>query len=495
MLIVGPFGALAVAALVQFEAIDYGQASLDALQRAIAPHANGAHHDALLALRSMHDERLAPLFKVLADSSDPTSAIDGVLGEAELATPKTVTALSLRLISDPIARAAAIRAAVGLDLLSQDTARELLTWEDLDPVDRAVLSSVLVEHGDPIDTASLQPLLADQRAAVAGLAGALLAQSGASDGWEQFVTRVRALPDADRTEAVQELARAAEAYSLRAVAPHLVDLASDPTLALAPRLLVMGTVLKLNPSLAEPLWRAATQDRSQVALLRAGLQLLVSSETPTAGWATPLRNGDPSMDAIANAIDAAASADHAGLPEALAAMVRTRQRLLCEAALQRSRSIDDGAVKPVLEAIVDAGTTPDATLPFRSMALDAGQRLAKIDPEAMVTRLRTNATDRDASELIVTAIYSSNNPVAASGAVAMRNVLGRTAACMACMASARASQTPDPAVLREVGVAASGGGDLSINFRTQAAWIFLAKSGQADRAIQSLRESALPKSP
>ncbi|MEY4183346.1 MAG: hypothetical protein RLZZ217_1972, partial [Planctomycetota bacterium] len=143
MVITGVVGSMALAALVQFEQIDYAQASLDALVRSITPRANGAHHDALLALRSMKDPRLAPLFGTLAQRPDPTAAIDGVLGEAELASPAGVTPLSLRLITDTPTRLAAMRAAVGLKLLPPAAATELLGWDDIEPLDRAVLASVL----------------------------------------------------------------------------------------------------------------------------------------------------------------------------------------------------------------------------------------------------------------------------------------------------------------------------------------------------------------
>jgi hypothetical protein len=63
------------------------------------------------------------------------------------------------------------------------------------------------------------------------------------------------------------------------------------------------------------------------------------------------------------------------------------------------------------------------------------------------------------------------------------------------MARARTSDPVDPAVLAPVGVAASGGSELSINFRTQAAWIFLSRSGQADRAIKAMTEASLTTTP
>ena len=495
MVIMGVVGPMALAALVQFEQIDYTQASLDALVRSIAPRANGAHHDALLALRSMRDPRLAPLFNTLAQRPDPTAAIDGLLGEAELASPVGVTPLSLRLITDTPTRLAAMRAAVGLKLLSTAAAREIMDWDDIEPLDRAVLGSVLLQAGESIDTASITPLLADARPAVAGLAAALLLQAGDTQGWDQFASRVAGLQGGDRTAAIQEVARAAEAYTLKAAAPKLASLAVGDGIPANLRLLVMGTVLKLDPAHAEPLWRAATADRSQVSLLRAGLQLLVSIDAPPAGWTAVLRNGDPSMEALANAIDAAASTDAPALGERLAAMAGTGQRLLAEAALQRSRSMPDAAARPALEAIVDAGLKADASIPLRSMALDAGQRLAAIDPAGMAARLVSAGDDRDGSELIVNAIYQSKDARAAELASAAREKLGRSAASMACMARARTSEPVDPAILAQVGVAASGGSELSINFRTQAAWIFLSRSGQADRAIKAMTEASFKTTP
>ncbi|MBM4115607.1 MAG: hypothetical protein FJ252_07010, partial [Phycisphaerae bacterium] len=158
MVMMGAVGQMALAALVQFEQIDYTQASLDGLVRLIAPRANGAHHDALLALRSMKDPRLAPFFNALAQHPDPTAAIDGLLGEAELASPAGVTPLSLRLVTDTPTRLAAMRAAVGLKLLSPAAAREIMDWDDIEPLDRAVLASVLLQAGESIDAASISPL-------------------------------------------------------------------------------------------------------------------------------------------------------------------------------------------------------------------------------------------------------------------------------------------------------------------------------------------------
>jgi hypothetical protein len=129
------------------------------------------------------------------------------------------------------------------------------------------------------------------------------------------------------------------------------------------------------------------------------------------------------------------------------------------------------------------------------MALDAGQRLAVIDPAGMAARLVGAAEDRDGSELLVNAIYQSKDARAAELAGAAREKLGRSAASMACMARARTSDPVDPAVLAQVGVAASGGSELSINFRTQAAWIFLSRSGQADRAIKAMTEASLTTTP
>lgn len=495
MVLMGAVGSMALAALVQFEQIDYTQVSLDALVRSIAPRASGSHHDALLALRSMKDPRLAPLFNTLAQLPDPTAAIDGLLGEAELATPAGVTPLSLRMITDTPTRLAAMRAAVGLKLLSPAAAHEIMGWDDIEPLDHAVLASVLLQAGESVETASISPLLADGRPAVAGLAAALLLQAGDAEAWDQFASRVASLQPSDRTATIQEVARAAEAYSLKAVAPKLASLANGEGIPANLRLLVMGTVLKLDPTRAEPLWRAATVERSQVALLRAGLQLLVSIDVPPTGWAAAIRNGDPSIEALANAIDAATSGDAPALGKRLAAMVGTGQRLMAEAALQRSRSMPEDAARPVLDALVDAGLKADASIPFRSMALDAGQRLSVIDPDGMAARLVSAADDRDASELLVNAIYQSRDARAAELACAAREKLGRSAASMACMARARTSESVDPVILTQVGVAASGGSELSINFRTQAAWIFLSRSGQADRAIKAMTEASFKMTP
>lgn len=495
MVLTAVVASLAVSALVQFEKIDYLQASLDALVQSIQPRANGAHHDALLALRAMNDPRLAPLFADLAQTDDPASAIDGVLGEAEFATPPGVTPVSLRLITDTPTRLTAIRTAVGLSLLTPAAAREILGWDDIQPLDRVVLSSVLVQAGEPIDTASLTPLLADERLAIAGLAAAVLLQAGDRAAWDQFTARLGTAKGDDWNAAVQEVARAAEAYSLKSAGAPLATIGLTPGIPVNLRLLVMGAVLKLDPAAAEPLWRTATADRTQVALLRAGIQLLVSIDAPAAGWAQAIRNGDPSMEALAAALDAAAAPEQPALGERLAALVSTRQRLLAEAALQRARTLPDGAARPVLEALVDAGLLSDATIPFRSMALDAGQRLAVIDPAGMAGRLLQHAADSDAAELLVNAIYQSKDPRAAELACASREKLSRGAAAMACMARARTTETVDAAVLAQIGVAASGGAELSINYRTQAAWLFLTRSGQTERALRSMIEGRVVPSP
>ena len=98
------------------------------LQDAVKVRPGGRHHRLLRALRFLEDQDLAPLFRRLRENEHAALRVHGLLGTAELATPRGVTTENLVDLERDDQRAEVIGAALDGGLLSDQTLDELLAW-------------------------------------------------------------------------------------------------------------------------------------------------------------------------------------------------------------------------------------------------------------------------------------------------------------------------------------------------------------------------------
>jgi hypothetical protein len=233
-------------------------------------------------------------------------------------------------------------------------------------------------------------------------------------------------------------------------------------------------------------WRARVrEERSQVALVRAGMQLLsaIDRGVPAADF-DAIRNGSPVIDAIADAGKAIAS----GQDEvaALVALLDAGHSASAEWALVRAAEMPPERSAPVWRHLlgkIDAGN-PDER-PAATVVSGVVRELAKTDPKS-VEALGARVDGDDLLEAaLMLGLWESNAAAAPAIARGRRGSLPRMGESLACMILARAAEPLSPEEQSILARAAAGGGDLDPTRAIQAAWLSAAAAGDLDEVTRA----------
>jgi len=123
------------------------RAATELLREAVRVGPGGRHHRLLRALRFLEDPDLAPLFGRLRENEHAALRVHGLLGTAELATPRGVTTENLVDLERDDQRAEVISAALDGGLLGDRTLDELLAWPGLADEVKLLLATPRVAAG------------------------------------------------------------------------------------------------------------------------------------------------------------------------------------------------------------------------------------------------------------------------------------------------------------------------------------------------------------
>lgn len=482
-------GSLAQSAAAQYNRTDHFDGAIATLQRCASPSPTGEHHTLIVSLRALNDPTLRPFFEALTRSSNWSSRVDGILGLAELSAARDVDLALINRLSASEDRSTAIRHAIGLHLITPASIRELLETTDLPALDRVILSADLHRQGQTFEGVGLREAATDASDEIAGLAAALMLQRGTSEPWDAFTARLATRPPEVKNAVVQELARAALLYSMRAIIAPLISLGKDDVYTVPTRMMIIGSALALDPQTGWREWRKlVAQERSQSTLMRAGLQLMAQEKPVEVGMGAAIRSGDPLIEAIADAVDANGSDDPAALAKALIAVIDVANRTSAEWAVRRA-----AALPPVLAAevwrhlIVQFLAAPANTPALSSAVLDCASRLALVDPQALGSLINTSAAETQLQETLILSLCNAATPQAAQVAQAVRGSLSRRGDALAIIAIARGLPTLDEDSLKALGVVAAGGGNIDPTMLVQAAWLFARHSNRADQALSQIQ--------
>ncbi len=476
-------------ALAQYNRTDHFDGAIATLQRCASPSPTGEHHTLIVSLRSLNDPSLRPFYEALTRSSNWSSRVDGILGLAELSNPRTVDLALVNRLSASEDRSTAIRNAIGLHLIDPKTIRALLDTSDLPSIDRVILSGDLHRQGEAFDGAALREAASDASDEIAGLAAALMLQAGIGAPWDVFIERLSTRSPEVRNLVVQELARAALLYSIRAIVNPLISLAGDETYTVPTRMMIIGSALALEPELGQRNWsQLVAANRLQSTLVRAGLQLMAQEKHVGSGMGAEIRNGDPLVEAIANAVDANGADDPTALAQALIAVIDVANRTSAEWAVRRAAALPPKVGADVFRHLIVRFLAAPANAPaLASAVLDCASRLALIDPQAVGALISAASNETQVQETLILALCNAATPDAAKVAQAVRGTLSRRGDALAILSVARGLPTLDPETLKALGVVAAGGGNLDPTMLVQAAWLFARHSGRADQALAQLQ--------
>jgi hypothetical protein len=479
------FGSMASA---QYTRTDHFDAAVLTLQRCTASSNTGEQHALIVSLRALNDQTLRPFFQSLTKSASWSSRVDGILGLAELSARRDIEISLLNQLSAED-RSTVLRNAVGFRLIQPETIREILKIKDLPLLDVVVLNAELHRVGEKFSGSGLETAVTDPSDEISGLAAALLLETGNESPWKIFTAQLATRSPEIRNVAIQELARAVQLYCIRASIAPIVQIVQDPSYTVPTRMIVTGAALALDPAIGRTEWRKFTaQERGQSAVVRAGLQLMSQEKIGEAGLGSSLRNGEPLVEAIADAIEANASGDPNALASALEVVIDRANRPSAEWVVKRAASLPPPLAAQVWKhLLVWFLTAPANTTALSTVILDCASRLALVDAGTIENLIRLSETERQFQEILILALCNAATPEAATVAERVRGSLSRRGDALAILAVARGKPTLAPDLLRELGIVAAGGGDLDPTLLVQSAWLFARHSGKADQALLQIQ--------
>jgi hypothetical protein len=465
--------------------VDVPSEAMRRVRAALTHRPDGSHHLLLTSLRQLRADSLRPLFEQLVEADHWTLQLDGILGLAELQDQPVDPAL-LELIEAPAERAAAIRAAIALDLVRVPQAEEMLRWSAVPPQEQVALMSELRLREARVDAAQLAALAKDADAEVAGEASVLLADLGDASAIDQFADRTRRLSGPGRETAIVALARAAERHRSKACIASLAAYAGADDATRAERLACLAALLATDLEVGLEIWAELFESAtSNAARLRTAL-LLLASEQPIPPETFALMQG---RGEVLEALGAAATAMATGTDrvEAFKRILAGGHRMsvawAMTALLDQPAEVASSIYVSLLDSLIEG------RLGTPVVAIEAASRLAAIDPDAMAAVLRKAAAEDDAMlEAILVGVLSSDDR-AAAGRLA-RGILGeggRRCDSLAILAIARTDEPLSPDDLEMLAVAAAGGGRLDPSLEVQAAWLYL---DRLDRIPETLASAA-----
>lgn len=479
---------------------------------------------AIIALRRLHDPSLRPFFSQMAGivspgrgpDGEPTSASPlrrhGILGLAELSVPARVDLLLVKTIADRDERAALLREAIELNLITVDDLREVSRWPDLRPLVRARTLGQLVAAGQRVESFRLRELLGEDSIASVYASLLLIELGGADEG-------VSGMHVGDRAPLERLVARAAHLepgvetlvadirrFDLQSGRPLLEKLATDPGTPPLLRFEALRALLSIAPDDPEvcAAWRAAMEhapdapSRARLALAALDVARLLRFDP---GGRTRRGLGGDVLGAMASTgSDLLVAMSEAGR----AVLVRPwTETMELDPVLRLAGQGHEASAAWVLElaghlpapqamalelAVLRAGQRAMQDGYYVGAVVEAAALLAERDPAALEGLLKEAAGSSDAMFIRAALSGALRTMRAAEAADAPRAALfehtawpDETCAAMASLLRVRWGGTPAEEDYAELAGIAMGRGELNDGLRVQAAWLAL-RSRDAGRS-------------
>jgi len=463
--------------------VDESSEAMRRIRAAMHHRPDGSHHLLLTSLRQLRAESLRPLFRRLVQADHWTLQLDGILGLAELDAAPVDPALIER-IAAPAERAAAIRAAIALDLVGVAEAEEMLRWAAVPPAEQVALLGELHARGAAISPESLAAFAGSEDLQVAAKAAVLLAELGDSAAVDLFASRVDRVTGVAREDAVVTFARAAEKHLADTAVPTLVRFASASSATRSERLACLSALLAADLEVGLELWVELFEaTTSNAGRLRTAL-LLLASEQPLPPEALAHLDGHGE---VLEALGAAATAVATGSDrvEAFRRLLAGGHRLSVAWAMTALIGQPPEIAVPIYVAMLESLIEGRPTAPM--MAIEAAARLSGLDPDALAPLLEA-AAERDEAlleALLVGILSGTDREAAARLARGVLGLGGRRCDSLAVLAIARSPEPLSPSEADLLAIAAAGGGRLDPSLEVQAAWLHLERLDRIPDALAS----------
>jgi hypothetical protein len=477
-----------------YERVDLGRAAIENLVDSL-DGTDPAVGTLAATLAGCGDPAVAELYRAMARSGNPRSRVYGVLGDALVSGKGIDPGLYARL-ADREERSVAIREANVTGIIRKSPVSELLSAGEVPEAALLSLTAELDRRGEPWAPGSLMGIARGADPVAAGFASLLLRDGSGTGGgdqapWKAFRARLMAMPAEERSPTLRGLIEATLLFEIRSAAPLLLALSGEEGFAEDVQVAATGMALRLDPKVGVASWLERVRaNRSQLALLRAGMQLLAS-----AGPAIPatafdeLRNGNAVLAAIADA-GAALSRGDDPVPT-IVALLDAGHPASAEWALVRAAELPPERSAPVWRHLLGKFEATDREdLPTATLVTGLARELIKSDPEAAKQLLQRIANDEVLVVAAMVGLAESGSPRAQDIARARRGTLPRLGESLAVLILARAGAPLSDADMDVLGRAGAGGGDLDAGRALQAAWFFAQRRGTTAEAVARLAGAA-----
>ncbi len=452
-------------------------ASISALQKGLKASPDNNHHAVLLTLRKLRDPNMKPLFQRLLNSSDPALQIDGLLALAEI-EDGPIDPFLLKQFK-PRDRMIAILAAIDLDLLDARSTRTILDFEDLQPVEKLNLMLHGRGLGIPLDRNILVELHDSEDPVTRAVVSILLAEIGEL---EKIEAVIKAYPGYDIGQrerianAVSDLATQAALSS----AVRLLELIwADTDLARSTRLMAIDAALNSESPAGKALWiRAGREARTSGDRMRLGVMGLDHT--------VELENWDPFRDEriFTKLIADTGEAQNTGekLAPTTVAMVMKKNAILIEGALSVAKNASPEQALEIRKAIIEMAIEKPET---RAIGMRVITEIGEEHPSALDSVLTSlkDPSDPGLAEMAVMGLLNADSTEAMRIGLTFRDHPDRRVRTTSLLLKVRSGDPLDKDELEELGALASGAGGVDPTIRAMAAWMWLDRTDNRERAV------------
>ncbi len=344
---------LATASVVLAQADAHFDRAVGALREATEATATGEHLRRLDALRELRDPALEPLFSALSQHTNSLIRVNGILGVAELADPPRVDPWKLRQLESLPARSLAVGEAIRLELAGPEEMRRILEWSDLEAELEISLLLVLISRGEEVETARLRAHLESESAvAVRARAALLLRAVGETEGTEEALAELLALPSATREQNIASILSNLRSYPVAAMGPWLTGLLEEEGLSDDLQQEILATLFAVDAKAAVGPWRARWNPEDSLAQrLRAALTLFQYAEEVEGSAFEALRADSEALVRTIGEAGAAFASD-SGVVEAAEALIARDYQQGDVLLLQHALEQEEATAAELLEALI-----------------------------------------------------------------------------------------------------------------------------------------------
>lgn len=452
-------------------------ASIAALQKGLRPNAAGNHHAVLLSLRQLRDPNMKPIYQRLLGSRDSALQIDGLLALAEI-EEGPINPFLLKKFA-PRDRMLAILAAIDLELLDIRSIKSILDFENLLPVETLNLMVHGRNLGIPLDQKRLLALSGSSESATRAVAAILLAEMGERTPLEKLIAEFPGYETGQR----EQVAAAVADLSSRSPLPKGVPLFElfweDSMLSRGTRLATIDAALASKSPAGQALWiKAGREARSSGDRMRLGVMGLEHGIMLT-DW-DAFRDERAFTRLIADSGEARNT--DTDMQTAAVAMVAGKSAILVQGALAVARDAPSKQAFEIRKAILEMAIVKPES---RGVGMRVITEIADQHPAELrsILSVLEDPSDPGLAEMAIMGLLNCESNEAYKAGWTFRDHPDRRVRSLALLLKARGDDPLDEEELEELGALASGAGGVDPTIRAMAAWIWLDRTDNRERAV------------